>query len=314
MSVAFTSAIEFFGFLILTLLGFTLPLLAILLSLFPDGIKLLKIKYENQKKQSEENIKKELLKKESEQDLDYKAVKKNLKALEIQKKRAAKKLDYLNPKKQILFIACLLLISAASLACLIANFHLAWNIIFIFICFLAFLYSLYIFWSVLCVIVETTEAVSDSKKNTENKIIELLSTLAESSGDKALFLNSLEISVNFYNKKLTENKKFTFSTNRKYDIPVSIENGNDRMAKNIEVGFEFPPHFLIEKSSNISIYTGTDIQIVRFNEEFIQGNEDNLQGNVGLTFLNSGIYDIKTFIKGENLKNRFLRFTIEVID
>ena len=62
------NALQLFGSFILTLLGFILPIITILLSLLPDGVKALATKYENEKKQSEDNIIEELKKKEKEKE------------------------------------------------------------------------------------------------------------------------------------------------------------------------------------------------------------------------------------------------------
>lgn len=55
-------AIQLFGYLILTFLGIVSPILVILLSLFREGISQLTIQYENEKSQSENNIKEQLKK------------------------------------------------------------------------------------------------------------------------------------------------------------------------------------------------------------------------------------------------------------
>lgn len=94
-----TNAIELYGTLILTLVGFIVPILTILLSLFPQGTKSLALKYENERKQSEENISNETKKRETEKGLDYAALESTLKSLEKKRLEAKTKLEYLQPNK-----------------------------------------------------------------------------------------------------------------------------------------------------------------------------------------------------------------------
>ena len=62
---------QIYGTLILTLAGFVLPILAIAMSAFPEGIKLLKKTYENERKQTEKNLEDELKKQKSKSEVDY---------------------------------------------------------------------------------------------------------------------------------------------------------------------------------------------------------------------------------------------------
>ena len=85
------------------------------------------------------------------------------------------------------------------------------------------------------------------------------------------------------------------------------------MAKNLEVGFVFPKDVLIEKTSNLSVYTDESSQIVRFTNEMIQSHENNLQGKMQVTFLKSGKINIQIFIKGENVKYQRFSFILNIV-
>ena len=52
-----TNILQLYGTFVLTVLSFIVPILTILISLFPEGVKSLTDKYENERKQSEENTK-----------------------------------------------------------------------------------------------------------------------------------------------------------------------------------------------------------------------------------------------------------------
>ncbi|GAI93989.1 unnamed protein product, partial [marine sediment metagenome] len=90
-------AIELFGYLILTILGLVLPIVAILLSVFQEGISKLAQQYQAEISQSEENLKTIAKAKRT----DLAAIQQSIKELESTEKRARTKLSYLSPRKQI---------------------------------------------------------------------------------------------------------------------------------------------------------------------------------------------------------------------
>ena len=104
-------AIQLFGFLILAFLGVVGPILVILLSVFREGISKLTIQYENEKFQSEKNIKEQLKKIAEAENADVKEIEQSLKSLKALKMIAETKLSYLNPKTQILQLFLPLLIA-----------------------------------------------------------------------------------------------------------------------------------------------------------------------------------------------------------
>ena len=300
---------------ILTLIGFVIPILTILLSLFSEGTKALILKYETEKKQSDENISNELKKKESGQELDYKSLEKTLKKLNKNKKVAEEKLGYLKPIKLVAKISLPLIISYVSLLFLFNNLDFGLVILLIFISAITFLLSIYFIWKSLIILVEVTGIINETKRNSEDKIIELLSRLIDKNNEDSMFLKPEKINIKLNKILLTETTNLKYAINVNHSISVSINNSSDLMAKNIEIGFIFPPDFLVERTSNISsIYTEETKQIVRFRQEFVRGNEDNQQGKMEITFLKDGIHDITAFIKGENFRNKYIKFKIEVVN
>ena len=308
---------EQFGSLVLTFVGFVVPVLGTLLALFPDGIKKLRLEYENQIKQSETNIENELQKREKTKPLDLAGLQTNLQSLTLKKRTAERKLSLLDPKKQLLRLAAPLLISfCGTLIALVANNPLGSYIIFIGSVAL-FIYSLLILWQLLEVLKEVREIIGTEKEDTQNKVIELLSTLVEktiSPSDSPPFLSPEKIWVKFKNEKIENNVKVPVSVNNKHEVLISILNQDSKMAKNVELGLIFPPDFIIEKTNNVdSIYSDEKRQIVRFKEEFIQADTNKLQGNLNITPLKIGAHEIRTFIKGENIKNKEQKFILEPV-
>ena len=301
--------------MILTLLGFVLPILTILLSLFPEGTKALTLKYENEKKQSDENIASELKKKEKDKSLDYAVLEKTLNTLKKNKKNAEKKLRYLKPASLIVKIALPLIISFICLVSLF-NIETIWiivSILFVSIC--GFICSIYFMSKSLAVLVEVSGIINESKRSSEDKIIELLSNIANKDEDSSFFLKPENINFNFNNEILQNNKQIEFSINIIHEIPISIVNTGDIMAKNIEIGLIFPSDFLIEKTKNIdSIYTEETRQIVRLKDEYIRDHENKIKGKIKVTFLKAGTHEVTAFIKGENFKSKYINFKIKVVN
>ena len=137
--------------------------------------------------------------------------------------------------------------------------------------------------------------------------------MVEKSGDN-LYINPNELKVIFNNKFLKKGDKHDFSINTKHEIPVTILNSSEKMAKKVEIGFIFPKEVVIEKTTNISLYSDDSFQIVRFNQETIQAHENNVQGKLEITFLKSGESEIPIFIKGENVKYQKFNFKLNIVE
>ncbi len=307
--------IELFGFLIITFIGFVFPVFGILISLFPEGIKKLTLKYENEKKRAEENIKSEIEKKKD-KTLNVGILERNLRILKKNKKTAGEKLSYLNPKIILPKIFIFLLLSLIGVMVALSSDDILVRYLAFVLSLLFFGYTIYILWKLLGALTELSVIVKEEKTNSDKTIIRLLSASVEKTPDVVSpFLNEGKVSILFNKEKVVNDKKIPFSANKKYQLPISIVNSDERMAKKVEVGFIFPLSFMIEETSDISsIYTGENHQIVRFEEEFIQSDETNQQGNLNITFLKVGPHNIRVFIKGENIKVSNYSFTIEVID
>ncbi|MFA5188333.1 MAG: hypothetical protein WC460_03155 [Patescibacteria group bacterium] len=297
--------------LVLAALAFILPLVGILISLFPEGIKKLEQNYENEKSSNEKNLDAEIKKREG--GIDLALIEKTIKSLKKNKKNAENKLSYLNPKYQILrlSIPLLLLFVITLLSFYLEIIYKYFIIIPISILLLG--YFVYVIIKLLEIVMEISKILNDEKNTSDNKIIELLSTLIDKTGSGQKILLE-QIFIKFGDQKLEPNKELRFASNKKQEIPISILNSSSEMAKNIQIGLVFPLDFLVEDTPNISsIYKGEEKQIVRFKQEMIQCSEDNHQGNINITFLKDGIHQITAFIKGENVKHQNFIFKIEVV-
>ncbi len=108
---------QIYGTLILTLAGFVLPIIAIAISAFPEGIKVLRQAYENERVQAETNLDDELRKSKANGEVDLDLLARNIKGLKKSKRRAKNKLLYLNPHHPLLRSAIAVGVTLISFLC-----------------------------------------------------------------------------------------------------------------------------------------------------------------------------------------------------
>ncbi|MFA5312217.1 MAG: hypothetical protein WC375_02725 [Methanomassiliicoccales archaeon] len=306
------NALQLFGTLVLTVLGFVVPLLTIIVSIFPDGIKALTEKYRNEKKQSEENIVNETKKRDIEKGLDVNAIEQTLNSLRNKRKEAETKLGYLKPIKFLTKTSLPFLISFIGILVALFNIELSFRIILIISSLISLTAGFISLIQSIIVVFEVGEIVNGKKGSDDEKIIALLSTLVEKAGENP-YIAGENIEIKLNQTPLKEGASMDFSVDKKHEISVGIHNKSDKMAKVIEVGFVFPKNIVIEKSSNFSVTTTEDKQIVRFEDDTIQAHNNNRQGNISLTFLESKRTEIDIFIKGENVKYRKQKLVLNIV-
>ena len=306
------NAIQLYGTFILTVTSFVVPILTILISLFPEGVKSLAEKYENERKQSEENIKNETTKKETVIGLDYKALEKTLKILKNKKREAESKLKYLIPAQFLLKTLIPFLVSFIAVLISITDIDIFYRIILLIASLLSLFAGFLALFTSISVIFEVAEITNQKKISSEEKIISLLSTLVEKSGGNP-YLKPEEIKIGFYNKVLKEETEIDFSVDKKYEIPIYFSNVSDKMAKKIEVVFTFQKNVVIEKTSNIEITTTEKQQFVRLKEDIVQSNNKKIKGNIKLTFLEAGKIKVPFSVKGENIKYQGFSFELNIV-
>ena len=305
-------AIQLFGYLILTFLGIVSPILVILLSMFREGISQLTIQYENEKSQSENNIKEQLKKIGEAGKTDVGEIEQSLNKLKAIKKTAETKLSYLNPRKQILRLYMPFLISflGVILAILIKT-NIYYVGLFIAISLICFVYSMVVLWKLLGIIIEVKKTIDDDKKGMDMKTIELLSALVKKGAE--YFLEDVYINIDDKNIQ-DDTGKITTSVDKKQELKIGIINYESRMAKKIEIGFNFPLDFIIEKTNYYSIYTTKTIQVVRYATNLIHGKTSLWLSPLIITPLKEGDYKINTFINAENIESTYRKLNLKVTE
>ncbi|MHA1294307.1 MAG: hypothetical protein ACTSQJ_16790 [Promethearchaeota archaeon] len=303
-------AIQLFGYLILTFIGVVIPFFVVLLSIFHEGISKLIAQYKQEKLLTEENLKIQLKKLAETEKTDVKKIEQSIEQLKINEKTAKRKLSYLEPKKQIIQLFIILLLAFIGiLLTLITKTNIYGIPIFFVISVVLFFLAIYLLGRLLCVLIEVKEIIARDKKEMLNKIIELLSKTAKGS---QYFLQKAYININNTNID-NDDKEFNLEINSKNYLNISINNSERRMAKNVEIGFVFPSDFIIDKTGNYSTYTDENgDQIVRYYTSAIQGNTKLLLKPLVVTPITEGSFQIKTFIKAENIESTYRNVTFNV--
>lgn len=280
--------------------------------MFREGISKLTIQYENEKSQSEKNIKEQLKKIVEAGKTDVEEIEQSLNKLKTIKKTAETKLSYLNPKEQILRLYMLFLISFLGvILAILVKTNIYYVILFITISLICFAYSMAVLWELLGIIIEVKKTIDDDKKDMDMKTIELLSVLVEKSAK--YFLKAVYINID--DKKIQDDTgKITVSVDKKQELKIGIDNSESRMVKNIEIGFIFPLDFLIEKTDYYSIYTTKTIQVIRYETNLIQGNTNQKFPPLIVTPLKEGDYEIRTFIKAENIESTYRNLNLKITE
>jgi len=304
--------LHLYGSLIIALLGIITPILIILLSLHSKGSSKLIEQYESEKNQSEKNIA------NLARQVNIEKIEKSIVELKASKKAADSKLDYLNPKLQIirLFISFALALLFVILAYLCNCSYYIFTLIFISLSLICFSYGLFVLWNLLCILIEVRKLLDDEEDKLETKrnelgsnIIELLSELL-----KKPVVDYLEKVFIYFDEKEIKNDSniYRMSANVKRSISVSVLNSEIIMAKKVEIGFIFPLDFIIEKKDDYSINTSKKVQLVRYKAiDLINANTRYDLSDLIITPLSEKQHKIESYINAENIKEIWRNFIID---
>jgi len=303
------SAITLFGFLILTFLGIFVPLLGILLSLFREGVIELTTQYENQKTSSESNLAEQMKKQGESGQVNIPEIQKSIQELTGIKEAADKKLLYLNPKKQLLKLFSSLFISFLSIiGALLLKEFLLYRVASLVLSLASFIYTLFVLWKLLGILVEVKQTIDARRGQLESKIISLLS-MSSSSG----FIKDVYPMIN--GKVINNDKAEVYLVlNTKNTLKLMLDNDEKRMAKRVELGLWFPREFIIEKVKDYSITTQDDgSQVVRYKAAELQGKTRLLLPDLIINPIKKETFKIRTFINAENMEtaNYIVLFKIQ---
>lgn len=317
-------AVQLFGFMVLTFLGFVVPIVFLLLSFYQEGVKHLKVQEENKNKEIKETIEFENKKSKDVNILNLKNLRNTVDKLEKIERDSNKKIHNLNPKLQLAKLSVSLIISFLFILIyflvpeVFRLAHRSINNVIIIGIFVPFLYNLYSLWYLFLIIIEVKKSVDDNKNYKQEEIKNLIQNILT----KVEELNKKDIIENIkvrVDKKEIDNLQLVLVLNNQKDIPVDITNlSKELIAKQVEVGFVFPQKFsLLVNSGNSPIYTNKDTKetIVRYKRDVIQKNErwEFSSSGLKITPLEEGEYEIRVFIKGDNVRFINKKFKILVV-
>lgn len=306
-------AIQLFGYLILTVLGFVLPIMAILLSVFREGLSKLAAQYESERAHSEDNIKAQLQKMAKGKTTDESAIQRSLKELRFIKKTAEAKLSYLDPKKQVirLFVPLIFAFLGVIVTLLLVETNI-YYCFFLLISLIGFAYAIVVLWKLIGIIIEVRKIIDTDRKDTDSTIIELLSALGEKVEQTGQYYLK-KVYVNLDDNDIKDGSYlFTMQANTEKELKISIQNREERMVKNVQIGLCFPTNFIIGRTDYYKIYRSEKEQIVRYESALIHGDTNLILEALIVTPLEKGEYKIETFIKAENIEATYRNVTARV--
>jgi len=307
-------AIELFGFLILATLGLTVPVAAILLSVYQKGISNLAAQYEIKKAQAKKNIGEQIKQKTEDSTTGSAEIGSSLNELKAIERGAGAKLSYMNPKKLVakLFISLIIALCGVFGAVLFAEVIYK---IALLISAVAFVYAIYVMWRTMGVILEAKASIDSGGQSNIEQVTSLLSGILAKVGQtkEQYFLEDVSIQLD---GNTIEDNSFTetMKVNEKKGFKVAFRNKEDRMAKRVEVGFTFSPEFIIEDSSGYSIFRDEEEQVIRFKVEEVQGKTRYFfSERMTITPVKQGAWELDTFIKAENIESKYIPITFNVV-
>lgn len=265
--------VELFAYLLLSMIGFVMPVAAIILSIFGQGFVKLSAQYEAESTQARKKLSDQLKKAGESDSIDEKEIEETIKQLRSIKSTAESKLRLLSPKKAILNLFIPLLIAfGAILPSLLRPSVYTYSPLLLSLVSTGI--ALNQFWRVLDIIVEAKRMLDNDAKDDQRRIPELLAQIASSVKEGERYFLS-KVYASFLGVMLKKHiSEVTLSVDKKTEVPISFHNLEVRMAKDVEIGFRFPLEFLVEKKDKYTVYATELDQIVRYSSDRVHGDTE----------------------------------------
>lgn len=161
--------VEVYTKVVIASFGFVAPSFTILISIFLEGIERQRKKYEEEIVQTNRLIKEAVANADTTDDSISKTIKKSNERLRKQKKSATRRLNLLNPKRQVVRVFLILGLSILFIILYYWAKEFFCNKIWVStVCIVSsivvFIYSWYILWQLFCTIIETKTELINVKK------------------------------------------------------------------------------------------------------------------------------------------------------
>ncbi len=324
------TAIQLYGYLILTFLGFAIPIFVLLLSISQKGIEELSIKYNENKTNTEKRIKELTSGVGSGAGIDSDKIKQEIKRYEGLKRKQENDIRCLQPQEQIkdLFLALFASFLFVIIGCLIED-RFWWLCLSLILSVGLFIFVIVRVRLLTNILVQVSRNKSRNKDDAAQNILAMLSKFNIGQAETLAVLHNIleqnqkivvppflkNVCVSIDDGVLKDDKyNISIELNKLQKFKIAFINYEKRIAKNIEVGFVFPDTFVIETDQvEYTVYASSDrTQVVRYRSDFIHGNTTRYFGQLALTALKTGECKITTFIKAENIETIYRDFILKV--
>ncbi len=302
------NAMMLFGYLVIALIGFVVPVLGLLLSIYQGGIDKLKIKYENQKAESEK-AKQDFLSGVISGNVlhkgDLKQIKAQLREMEKAelkiKKEVNFKLEFLDIKTAAVRFAGPMM---ASMLAVMLYYILpgAWKAAAITSSIVLFAYSVFILVKLLDVVVEMTRLADRESKDMNARLIEALAEGPEHSG-------GMDLKVSINGKKPGE--MLSMSVGEKREFKLEMENPGRTIARNAALTVTVPEGFEVEHKPYYSVTRNGAGYGVMYTADFIHPGTSFLCGPLVIKALKERKDEVTCMINADNhAKEASYKYTI----
>lgn len=314
--------ITIYSSLILIFIGFVVPILGISLPLFNKGIEKLKRAYENNYLETKEKLSKlvkdvSLERKSNKQQANISETIGNLQKIQRDLRKSQRetriKLIFLKPQNQIIILLLPLVLSLVSLGIAMRGVIVYKTFV---ISLLLFTIAILLFLRIIQILTEVQELVNREDEQRyeiyferENHKITLLEKILHKTSSEPK-----ERKVSGYIKKneIESGLEIPLAVNRKHELGISTYNSEkDLSLRNLELGFGFPLEFEIEEGIRYELYKLENI--VRFYITHLPASENRIHGKLMVTPLKTGVYNVKTWIKGDDMKTKRVNIKFKII-
>lgn len=291
-------SVTLFGYLVISFLGFVVPVLGLLFTVYQGGIDRIKIKYENKKAEAEK-ARRDLLDAFTAGGVhkeEFKDFKMKLKELEIREKTvrrmANSRMSYLDMRKVAVGLAVPL---AVSMAAVLMYFMVlpAYKIETAVFAFIAFSYAVFVLIRLFDVVIEMGRLADRESKAMNVRIMEALS-------DNPAHDRIKELKLLIDGTQVSAFIPLVISSGDARELQVEIKNPGKVMATNAVLAIKMDPAVMITPKQYYSIIrTGNSVTVL-YSMDFISPESSFTLGPLVIKVNMPGTYKAEAVMKADN--------------
>ena len=295
------SLVQLIARLLIAVLGFIAPILAILLTIFRDGAEMLRSTYEK-----ELMIKNEELKKlAADPNSARKDVKKRVRDLRREERALKFKIKRLNPRRVVTHIFLPLVLSFIFL---VSYFGLMdesnWIQSYLIPTFFTFSAGLFILslnelWRLLEIIIDVRKFITDDKRQHEKRKIELLREIVTKVSSS---LTKENIHLKIGKEKLEDGANLQVGLGDTRQLSLSLLNEAQERLDMINVKLTLPKQaFKVESDKGCSVEQDETCSSLSYQMDSLMGTREEYIDQLGLSCLVIGVHEIRVLIEANNM-------------